>query len=304
VGRPASTQRVVGVDLGGTKILAGRLDRDGTVYERHEVATPTRSQEELLAGIEGAVAHVLADDVAAIGCGIPSVLDRAGLSLDSTNIPLAGVSLGDRLATRFGVPAAVENDANAAALAEWKHGAGVGVDDLVLLTLGTGVGGGVVLGGALFGGWAELGHVVVVADGPPCQGTCTGRGHLEAVASGNAADRAAAKLWGPGATAEQLVERARAGDDAALGALASMGRLLGAGIGSLVNVFGAELVIVGGGFGGAAAEFLLGPALEVARREALPPAREGLRIVEAALGPEAGLIGAGLVAFAKLDGER
>ena len=304
MGRPASTQRVVGVDLGGTKILAGRLDREGTVYERHAVATPTRSQEELLAGIEGAVAHVLADDVAAIGCGIPSVLDRAGLSLDSTNIPLAGVSLGDRLATRFGVPAAVENDANAAALAEWKHGAGVGVDDLVLLTLGTGVGGGVVLGGALFGGWAELGHVVVVADGPPCQGTCTGRGHLEAVASGNAADRAAAELWGPGATAEQLVERARAGDDAALGALASMGRLLGAGIGSLVNVFGAELVIVGGGFGGAAAEFLFGPALEVARREALPPAREGLRIVEAALGPEAGLIGAGLVAFAKLDGER
>jgi glucokinase len=304
VGRPASTQRVVGLDLGGTKILAGRLDRDGSVYERHEVATPTRSQEELLAGIEGAVAHVLADDVAAIGCGIPSVLDRAGLSLDSINIPLAGISLGDRLATRFGVPAAVENDANAAALAEWRHGAGVGVDDLVLLTLGTGVGGGVVLGGALFGGWAELGHMVVVADGPPCQGTCTGRGHLEAVASGNAADRAAAELWGPGATAEQLVERARAGDDAALAALASMGRLLGAGIGSLVNVFGVELVIVGGGFGGAAAEFLFGPALEVARREALPPAREGLRIVEAALGPDAGLIGAGLVALAELDGER
>jgi glucokinase len=304
VGRPASTQRVVGLDLGGTKILAGRLDRDGSVYERHEVATPTRSQEELLAGIEGAVAHVLADDVAAIGCGIPSVLDRAGLSLDSINIPLAGISLGDRLATRFGMPAAVENDANAAALAEWRHGAGVGVDDLVLLTLGTGVGGGVVLGGALFGGWAELGHMVVVADGPPCQGTCTGRGHLEAVASGNAADRAAAELWGPGATAEQLVERARAGDDAALAALASMGRLLGAGIGSLVNVFGVELVIVGGGFGGAAAEFLFGPALEVARREALPPAREGLRIVEAALGPDAGLIGAGLVAFAELDGER
>ncbi len=304
MGRPASTQRVVGVDLGGTKILAGRLDRDGTVYARHEVATPTRSQEELLAGIDAAVAEVFAEDVAAIGCGIPSVLDRAGLSLDSTNIPLAGVSLGDLLATRFGVPAGVENDANAAALAEWTHGAGVGVEDLMLLTLGTGVGGGVVLGGALLGGWAELGHIVVVADGPPCQGTCTGRGHLEAVASGNAADRAAAELWGPGATAEQLVERARAGDDAALAALASMGRLLGAGIGSLVNVFGVELVIVGGGFGGAAAELLFGPALEAARREALPPAREGLRIVEAALGSDAGLIGAGLVAFAELDGER
>ena len=304
MGRPASTQRVVGVDLGGTKILAGLLDRDGIVHERHEVPTPTGSQEELLTGIESAVAEIFVDGVGAIGCGIPSVLDRAGLSLDSINIPLAGVSLGDRLARRFGVPAGVENDATAAALAEWKRGAGVGVDDLVLLTLGTGVGGGVVLDGALLRGWAELGHTVVVADGPLCQGTCTGRGHLEAVASGNAADRAAAELWGPGATAEQLVERAGAGADDALAALASIGRLLGAGIGSLVNVFGVELVIVGGGFGSAAAEFLFAPALEVARREALPPARAGLRIVEAALGPDAGLIGAGLVGFAELDGER
>lgn len=161
-----------------------------------------------------------------------------------------------------------------------------------------------MLDGSLFRGWAELGHTLVVADGPPCQGTCTGRGHLEAVASGNAADRAAEALWGPGSTAEQLVQRAGGGDGAALEALAAIGRLLGAGIGSLVNVFGAELVIVGGGFGSAAAEFLFEPALEVARREALPPARKGLRIVEAALGPDAGLIGAGLVALAALDGER
>ena len=81
-----------------------------------------------------------------------------------------------------------------------------------MLTLGTGVGGGVVLGGRLFRGWAELGHVVVVAEGPPCQGNCTGRGHLESVASGNAADRAAIELWGEGATAEQLVERATGGE--------------------------------------------------------------------------------------------
>ncbi len=305
MGRPSSTQRVVGVDLGGTKILAGLLDRDGTVHDRCEVPTPTGSAEALLDGIESAVATVFGDGVDAIGCGIPSVLDRrTGRSLDSTNIPLAGVSLGDRLTTRFGVPTAVENDANAAALAEWKHGAGVGVDELLLLTLGTGVGGGVVLEGALFHGWAELGHYVVVADGPPCQGTCTGRGHLETLVSGNAADRAAADLWGPGATAEQLVDRARAGADDALAALAAMGHLLGVGIGSLVNVFGVELVIVGGGFGSAAAEFLFAPALEVARREALPPARAGLRIVEAALGADAGLIGAGLVGFAELDGER
>ena len=126
----------------------------------------------------------------------------------------------------------------------------------MLLTLGTGVGGGVIIDGALYRGWAELGHVVVVADGPPCQGTCTGRGHLEAVASGNAADRAAEKLWGEGATAELLVGRAEEGDPAALEALAGIGHLLGAAIGSFINIFAPELTIVGGGFGIAASEFL------------------------------------------------
>lgn len=298
------SQHVIGVDLGGTKILAGRLDREGHVLEQREVPTPTASQEELLVGVEAAVAGLVSDSVAAIGCGVPSVLDRAtGRALGSVNIPLEGVSLGERLAS-FGVPVGVENDANAATLAEWRLGAGAGVDDLLLLTLGTGVGGGVVTGGELYRGWAELGHIVVILDGPPCQGTCTGRGHLEAVASGSAADRAAIELWGPEGTAEQLVERAHAGDAAATGALTKMGRLLGAGIGSLVNVFGAELVVVGGGFGTAAAAFLFPAALEVARREALGPARTGLRIVPAELGSDAGLVGAGLVAFEALDGRR
>ena len=298
-------QRVIGVDLGGTKILAGLLDRDGRVHKWREVPTPTGSQQELLTALEAAVAELFSDEVAAIGCGIPSIVDRGtGVALGSVNIPLEGVALGRRLGETFGVPAAAENDGNAAALGEWRQGAGAGADDLVLLTLGTGVGGGVVTGGELYRGWAELGHVVVLADGPPCQGACTGRGHLESVASGNAADRAAAARWGPDGTAEQLVGRAESGDAAAIDALAAIGRLLGAGIGSLVNVFGAELVIVGGGFGIAAADFLFPHALEVARREALPPARAGLRIVAAALGPEAGLVGAGLVAFEALDGGR
>ena len=172
-----------------------------------------------------------------------------------------------------------------------------------MLTLGTGVGGGVILGGSLFRGWAELGHVVVVADGPPCQGTCTGRGHLEAVASGNAADRAAEELWGRGSTAEQLVERARAGAEDAVEALAGIGRLLGAAIGSFVNIFGVELVVVGGGFGAAAADFLFEAALRSAREEALAPGRS-VRIVSAELGGKAGLVGAGLVGFEALDGKR
>ena len=229
--------------------------------------------------------------MAAIGFGIPSVIDHAtGRARGSVNIPLDDVALGDVMAERFGVPAVIENDANVATLAEWRLGAGRGAEDLVMLTLGTGVGGGLVIGGSLYRGWAELGHVVVVADGPPCQGNCTGRGHLEVVASGNAADRAAEKLWGEGATAELLVGRAEEGDQEALEALAGIGHLLGVGIGSCVNIFAPELTIVGGGFGLAAAEFLFPAALEVARREVVAEsARSSVRIVTAELGKDAGL---------------
>jgi glucokinase len=294
---------VIGVDVGGTKILAGVLDGGGAVLERHEVPTPTGSQDELIEGLLAAAETLLDERVAAVGYGLPSRIDqRTGTVVFSTNIPLNGVPFRERAAERLGVPAAIDNDGNVAALAEWRLGAGRGTRDLLVLTLGTGIGGGLIIDGRPYRGWAELGHVVVQADGPPCQGSCTGRGHLEAVASGSAADRAAERLWGDAAGAEQLVERARSGDAQAVDALAELGRLLGAGIGSLVNVFNPELVVLGGGFGSGADELLLGPALEVARREALAPAGERLRIVEAQLGEEAGLVGAGLLALELLDG--
>jgi glucokinase len=146
--------------------------------------------------------------------------------------------------------------------------------------------------------------VVVVAGGQPCQGNCHGRGHLEAHASGQAADRAAAALYGPEADAPFLVGRARDGDSAAIDALAEIGRLLGAAIGSLVNIFDPDVVIIGGGFGAAAGALLLDPARGAARAEAIQPADRTLRIVEAELGEEAGLIGAALVGFEALDGVR
>jgi glucokinase len=299
-----STQRVIGVDLGGTKIAAGSIDADGQLHERHEVPTPVDSQEELLEAIVSAIEPLADERVNAIGFGIPSLIDRStGMSLGSVNIPLRDVVLTDLTQERLGTPAVVENDANVAALAEWKLGMGRGADDLVMLTLGTGVGGGLVLGGSLYRGAAELGHVVVVADGPPCQGRCNGRGHLESFASGNAADRAAEKLWGEGATAELLVGRAHEGDPAALEALSGIGHLLGAAIGSFVNIFAPEVVIVGGGFGMAAFEFLVPSALEIARREVVEPDVLPVRIVVAELGSEAGLIGAGLLAFEALGAE-
>jgi glucokinase len=175
---------------------------------------------------------------------------------------------------------------------------------MIMLTLGTGVGGGVVIDDHLYRGWAELGHVVVIAGGQPCQGNCHGHGHLEAHASGLAADRAAAALFGRDANAPVLVSRARSGDAAAIDALAEIGRVLGAAIGSLVNVFDPDVVIIGGGFGAAAGDLVLEPARVAARAEAIQPADETLQIVEAELGEEAGLIGAALVAYEALDGVR
>ncbi len=298
-------ERVIGIDLGGTKILAGLVGRDGTIGRTIEIPTPDGAQEQVLAAIDGVVEDLLGDGAAAIGYGVPLNIDRrTGVALRATNLPLHEVHFPDRARERYGLPAGVENDGNAAALAEWRLGAGRGASDLVMLTLGTGVGGGLVIDDRLYRGWAELGHVVVVAGGQPCQGNCHGRGHLEAHASGLAADRAAAELYGPGADAPVLVARARSGDARAIEALGEIGRLLGAAIGSLVNIFDPDVVIVGGGFGAAAAELVLEPARIAARADAIQPADETLRIVEAELGDEAGLIGAALVAFEALDGVR
>ena len=291
---------VIGVDVGGTKILSGVVDREGRIEAQHESESPTDSLEALVAAIDDAVDAVLDDRVGAIGFGIPSNLDRrTRVVLRSANLPLEGLDLVAHTGRRYGLPVGVENDGNAAALAEWRLGAGRGAHNLVLLTLGTGVGGGLVLDGELYEGWAELGHVVVQENGPPCP--CGGRGHLEALASGIVADKAAVELYGAGADAHTLIERAQTGDKAAVAALARIGGSLGAGVASFVNVFAPDLVAVGGGFGCAARELVLAPAREAARREALAPGNERLRLVNAELGAEAGLVGAALVGFLALD---
>jgi glucokinase len=296
---------VIGVDVGGTKILAGVLDREGRVLRRHLVESPVSAHLDVLVALEDAVAAVLDDSVAAVGIGVPANLERGtGRVVLANNLPLTDLDVAGHVGERFGLPVGIENDGGAATLAEWRLGAGRGVSNLVLLTLGTGVGGGAVLDGALYRGWAEFGHMVVLAGGPPCQGACHGHGHLETLASGSAADRAAEELWGAGADARTLVERAREGDDAALAALRGIAGYLGAAIGSLVNLFDPEVVVVGGGFGDAAGELLLEPTREAARAEALAPADERLRVVGAELGADAGLVGAALVAFEALDGVR
>ena len=294
---------VIGVDVGGTKILAAVIAPDGAIEAREERPTDVSSTEALFAELDAAVEALrAAHEVAALGFGIPSRIDqRAGRALASVNLPLRNVDFRDRMAERHGLPVAIDNDANAATVAEWRAGAARGSDHVVMLTLGTGVGGGLILDGKPYrgatGGGAELGHVVVEYDGPPCP--CGGRGHLESFVSGKAADVVARELYGPKSGARELVRRGKAGESEAVAALAEIGKRLGAGIASFLNTFEPELVVIGGGFG-EALELLLSPAHEVIARDGLAPTRDTVRIVEAELGVEAGVIGAGLIAYEAL----
>jgi glucokinase len=315
-----SGPRVIAVDLGGTKLLAGVVDADGVVIRRTVRPTNVSNEDALLAEVEGAVEELVDEGVAALGVGIPSTIDqRSGRAVSSVNIPLAGVDFRERLRERFGLPAAIENDANAAALAEHRYGAGKGTRHMVMLTLGTGIGGGLILDGHLYrgavGAAGELGHVTLDVDGPPCQGTCPGFGHLEALASGAAADalaRAAAAahpggdLGRAGAEGREVdarvaVELAAAGSGDAREVLERVGVYLGLGIAGFVNVFNPEVVVLGGGFA-RAGDLLFEPTRRVVAERALAPARDIVRIVPALLGVEAGLIGAGLVGFETLAG--
>jgi len=282
---------VIGVDLGGTKILAGVVDASGGVESTIEVPTPTSSQAALVDALVGVVEELRTPQVVAAGFGIPTRVDpKTGVAIGAVNIPLHRLSLRDEIGSRLGMPVGAVNDGGAAALAELRLGAGRGATNLVMLTLGTGVGGGVVIDGQLYRGWAELGHMVIVVDGEPCLGACSGRGHLEAYCSGPAADRIAVRELGHGATSHDLVAQAHP-------ALTEIGHYLGCAIGSLVNLFNPETVVIGGGFGIAASEYLLAPARLAILREALAPGGQEVQLALAELGPAAGMIGAGLVAF-------
>jgi len=298
--RNVTEKRVVGVDVGGTKILAGVVDPAGRVEQRRERPTALDSQDRLIEEIGDAAEELLDDSVAAVGFGLPSRIDQQTGRVDgSVNVPLENVALRDPLTKRLGRPVTLENDGNAAALAEYRAGAGRGARTMVMVTLGTGVGGGVVIDGKLLRDGGELGHTVLIYDGVPCQGTCTGRGHLEALVSGTAAAKLAEEAFGPGVDAHRLVRLAAEGDSTAIEILDRIGRMLGAAIGSFVNIFRPQLVVIGGGFA-SAGDFLLEPARETMRREALAPAGDRVEIVRAELGTAAGVIGAALVAYDEL----
>jgi glucokinase len=318
-----STGCVIGVDLGGTKLLAGAVDPALNVHHRATRPARAADQSALLDTIVGAVGEIRdaieaeSGGVEAVGFGIPCMIDQErGMAVMSIHLPIADLPFRDVMAERLGLPVFVDNDANAAMLAEWRFGAAAGARDAAMLTIGTGIGGGMVLGGVLQrgsqGAGAEFGHMVVQDDGPPCPGNCPNHGCLEAMASGNALGREARRiaLERPGsglgrALAEGreisgplVTELAHDGDAAAIDAVTGIGHWLGVGACGLVNMLNPDVLVIGGGVI-AAGELLLEPIRAEVAARALSPAREHVRIVPARFGAESGMLGAAVMA---LDG--
>jgi glucokinase len=309
---------VIGIDLGGTKALSGVVSADGTVAHRafRSVPKPSTTEEvlDLLVVAVREAEEASGLNAAAVGVGIPSLVDqRSGTAGATVHLPLGGVAVRDILSERLGVPVAIDNDATAAMLAEHRAGAAVGTQTAVLLTVGTGVGGGLVTGGEVMRGYSgaagEIGHMSIDPMGPACNGDCPNRGCLETYVSGTALgrrvrevaatnpDSAIAKAARDGRVLDGALatELAHDGDPLATEILTEMGTMLGVAIANLVNLLNPEVVVLGGG-AMAAGELLLGPACSTAKTRALSPSRDQVQIVATHFGDAAGMVGAGLLA--------
>jgi glucokinase len=313
----------IGVDVGGTKMAAAELRR-GVLGESSLVPTDTSSSDALLDQICAAIEHVRGPDARAVGVGVPSVVEfETGRIRYSVNIPLADLPLRQLLSERVGLPVFVENDASCAALAEAYEGEDLVTADLVMITVGTGVGGGLVLGGRLYrgvtGAAPEMGHVIVgldLADGAPEPAERFPQpGSLEALAAGRALDRLAERCAreepdsalgrrlaaGDEVTGVDAVELAREGDAVAARVVRIVGERLGIGIANAINMFDPSEVVIGGGVS-QAGDLLMVPAAAVAHRYTLPGVGTRTTIRLARRGPEAGVIGAGLLAVQEYGG--
>jgi glucokinase len=311
-------RRIIGVDLGGTKLLAGAVDSRLGVHHRVQRTVTGLQQRALLDVAVDAVAEARASagaEVAAVGFGVPCVIDRrSGRVVVGVHTPLVDIALADVMAERLGLPVFVDNDGNAAALAEHRAGAARGADDALMLTLGTGIGGGLILGGRLYrgalGGTGEPGHMEIDIHGDHDIDNCPGRGCAEMFASGRALAREAGRLAaerpdsalarviaeGQTLAGPLVTELAHDGDPAAIEAVRLIGANLGVVITNLVNIFNPEVVVVGGGVI-AAGELLLAPARAVVAERVFPFLSDGLRIVSARFGVEAGMVGAAALAY-------
>lgn len=308
---------VIGVDIGGTNLLAGAIDERLGVHHRVRRSVAGLELPALLDTITSAVEEArdaAGGEVDAIGFGIPCLIDEErGLAASSVHLPIAGLAFAEVMAERLGLPAYVDNDANLALLAEHRHGAARHERVALMLTLGTGVGGAILVGGELYrgaqGAAGELGHMIVDPDGPACGPGCPGRGCLESRVSGTALAREAraaaarepASALGRAIAAGReiggplVTELAHDGDRTARAVLDELGEWLGIGLVSLVNIFNPDVVVVGGGVIGAG-ELILEPARRVLARRALALPAEHVAVRPARFGAESGMLGAAVFA--------
>lgn len=313
---------VVGVDLGGTKILAAVVAPGGRILARAK--TKTRSKDGSAAVIRRMVrcvreaiklSGIRPSAVAAVGVGSPGPLDPdSGLIIDTPNLGWKKVPLARKLKVALKVPVFVDNDVNVGTLGEFLFGAAKGSRHAIGVFVGTGIGGGVIIDGKLYHGFnknaGEIGHMVVLADGPRCG--CGRKGCYEALASRTAIIRElvsqARAGKGRSSTRKLFLSRSPVsssdlrkcvdrGDTMVIRTLDRAARYLGIGFGSLINLFSPEVIVVGGGVTGALGNAFLKRARFYALRYALPSAAKGVRVVPAALGDDAGVLGAAAMAW-------
>ncbi len=303
-------------------MLVGVLDRDSKVLWESREASTGQSEDELVELLVREIdeARKACPEAAAIGLGIPATIDRRrGVAVSAVNLPIADLPVRDLVSERTGLPVFVDNDANVAVLAEHLYGAARDAENVVMLTIGTGIGGGLIIGGEVYrgstGAGAELGHTVIDLDGPRCQGNCPGRGCVETMASGTAIgregreaaernpDSAIGQLLAAGKAIDgkAVTEAALAGDATSIAVFDLIGTRLGAAFASFANIFEPDTIVVGGG-AMAAGELLLEPARRELHARALPPMNE-TPVVAAEMGPDAGMVGAAAMAWIELDRE-
>lgn len=303
----------IGVDLGGTKIAAGVVDETGQILAEVRRPTPTDSSEAIIAAISDLVAELrVTHDVSAVGIGAPSFINATqDTILFTANLPMENLPLAAELTALTGLPVIVENDANAAAWGEYRFGSGKGAADMILLTIGTGIGGGIVMNDRLlhgsYGMAAEVGHIEVVRDGHRCG--CGLDGCWEQYASGSALVRIARRLarkrrdeaWTllsfgdgtpEGVKGKHITKAARQGDPVALAAFEEVGIMLGRGMAMLAAILDPAMFVVGGGVC-EAGELLLGPARRSFEDHLTARAHRPLaEVVLASMGNESGMVGA------------
>ncbi|RYG78929.1 ROK family glucokinase [Yimella sp. RIT 621] len=308
-----STRATIGIDIGGTKIAGGLIAPDGTILKRDRRDSPAENVDEIAATVADVISDLAeGEDVERAGVACAGYIDKSGTTvLFSPNLAWRDEPLKERLEKSVDVEVTIENDANAAAYGEFVHGAGHDVDDMVMITIGTGVGGGVIIDGELFRGSygiaAEIGHMRVVPDGIRCG--CGNRGCLESYGSGRALVREARALVAGGSPyaggladkcggdagqleGKHVTEAAQAGDRAAVELLADIGRWIGEGAASLTSVLDPARFVIGGGVADAG-DLLLGPIREAFGRQLTGRGHRPTATFEIAqLGNDAGMVGA------------